>query len=107
MASETTNGEIMLPVNLVRTIQETKFHVINGDKRYNALLERPWIHNMRVVPSMLHKVLKFPTAEGIKIVYGEQPAAKKMDPIGNYQSSIELGPKVQAGKAKEKAAVRG
>ena len=46
--------------------------------RYNALFGRPWIHNMRAVPSTLHQVLKFPTLEGIKIVYGEQPAAKEM-----------------------------
>ncbi|XP_070053780.1 uncharacterized protein [Nicotiana tomentosiformis] len=51
MASETTKGEITLPANVARTIQETKFHVIDGDMRYNALLGRPWIHNMRAVPS--------------------------------------------------------
>nr|XP_009785368.1 PREDICTED: uncharacterized protein LOC104233642 [Nicotiana sylvestris] len=76
MASETTKGEIMLPVNVAGTIQETKFHVIEGDMRHNALLGRPWIHNTRVVPSTLHQVLKFLTPEGIKTVYGEQPAAK-------------------------------
>ncbi|XP_019245177.1 PREDICTED: uncharacterized protein LOC109225039 [Nicotiana attenuata] len=78
MASETTKGEIMLPVNVARSIQEMKFHVIEGDMRYNALLGRPWIPNMRAVPSTLHQVLKFPTPEGIKTVYGEQPAAKEM-----------------------------
>ncbi|XP_070023425.1 uncharacterized protein [Nicotiana sylvestris] len=78
MASETTKGEISLLVNMAETIQETKFHVIEGDIRYNALLERPWIHNMRAVPSTLHQVLKSPTSDGIKIVYGEQPAAKEM-----------------------------
>nr|XP_009795592.1 PREDICTED: uncharacterized protein LOC104242263 [Nicotiana sylvestris] len=30
MASETTKGEIILPVNVARTILETKFHVIKG-----------------------------------------------------------------------------
>ncbi|XP_070006090.1 uncharacterized protein [Nicotiana sylvestris] len=78
MASETTKGEIMLPVNVTGTIQETKFHVIKDDMRYNALLERPWIHNMRAVPSTLHQVLKFPTLEGIKMVYDEQPVSKDM-----------------------------
>ncbi|XP_070013862.1 uncharacterized protein [Nicotiana sylvestris] len=78
MASETTKGEIILLVNVAGTIQETKFHVIKGDMRYNALLGRPWIHNMRVVPSTLHQVLKFPTSGGAKMVYGEQLAAKEM-----------------------------
>ena len=54
MACETTKGEITLPVNTVETIQEMKFCVIEGDMRYNALFERPWIHSMRVIPSTLH-----------------------------------------------------
>ncbi|XP_019257596.1 PREDICTED: uncharacterized protein LOC109235796 [Nicotiana attenuata] len=54
MASETTKGAIIIPVNVAGTIQETKFHVVEGDMRYNALLGRPWIHNMTVVPSTFH-----------------------------------------------------
>ncbi|XP_070040516.1 uncharacterized protein [Nicotiana tomentosiformis] len=77
MASETTRGEVILPVN-VATIQETKFYVIEGDMRYNALLGRPWIHNMRTVPSTLHQMLKFPTPNGVKMVHREQNAAKEM-----------------------------
>lgn len=78
MASETTKGEITLPVNVAGTIQATKFHVIKGDMRYNALLGRPWIHNMRAVPSTLHQMMKFPTSDGIKTVNGEQHVAKEM-----------------------------
>ncbi|XP_070049721.1 uncharacterized protein [Nicotiana tomentosiformis] len=78
MASEMTKGEIILPVNIVGTIQETKFHVIEGDMRYNALFRRPWIHNMRAVPSTLRQMLKFPTPDGIKTVYVEHHTAKEM-----------------------------
>ncbi|XP_070036805.1 uncharacterized protein [Nicotiana tomentosiformis] len=78
IACETTKGEIILPVNVAGTIQETKFHVIEGDMRYNALLRRPWIHNMRAVPSTLHQILKFPTLDGEKTVYAEQHVAKEM-----------------------------
>ncbi|XP_070010027.1 uncharacterized protein [Nicotiana sylvestris] len=77
MVTETTKGEIILPVNVYGTIQKTKFHVIEGDMRYNTLLGRPWIHKMRTVPT-LHQVLKFPTPEEVKMVYGEQLAAKEM-----------------------------
>ncbi|XP_070029493.1 uncharacterized protein [Nicotiana sylvestris] len=76
MASATTKREILLLVNVARTIQDTKFHVIEGDMRYNVLLGRPWIHNMRAVPSTLYQMMKFPTEEGIKTVYGEQHAAR-------------------------------
>uniref|UniRef100_A0A1S4BB29 SpoVT-AbrB domain-containing protein n=1 Tax=Nicotiana tabacum TaxID=4097 RepID=A0A1S4BB29_TOBAC len=78
MASEMTKGQITLPMNIARTIQNTKFHVIEGGMRYNALLRRPWINNMKAVPLTLHQVMKFPTSDGVKIVYGEQHAAKEM-----------------------------
>ncbi|XP_070049586.1 uncharacterized protein [Nicotiana tomentosiformis] len=99
MASKTTKGEIILSVNVVGMIQETKFHVIEGDMRYNALLGRPWIHNMRVVPSTLHQVLKFPTSEGVKTVYEKQPAAKeifaidKVTPVSALSSAKGLNSK--------------
>ncbi|XP_070004466.1 uncharacterized protein [Nicotiana sylvestris] len=41
MGRETTKGEIILPVNIAGTKQDRKFHVIEGDMRYNALLGRP------------------------------------------------------------------
>ncbi|XP_070018234.1 uncharacterized protein [Nicotiana sylvestris] len=78
IASETTKGEIILPVNVAGTIHDTKFHVIKGDMRYNALLGRPWIHNMRAVPLTFHQMMKFPIEDGVKTVYGEQYAAKEM-----------------------------
>ncbi|XP_070015829.1 uncharacterized protein [Nicotiana sylvestris] len=78
MACETTKEEIILPMNVVGNIQDTKFHVIEGDMRYNALLGRPWIHNMRAVPSTLYQMMKFPIVDGVKTVYGEQHAEKEI-----------------------------
>ncbi|XP_070017622.1 uncharacterized protein [Nicotiana sylvestris] len=78
MASETTKGEIILPINIFGTIQDTKFHVIEGDMRYNALLGRSWIYSMREVPSTFHQILKFPMKDGMKTVYGKQHVAKEM-----------------------------
>ncbi|XP_060202189.1 uncharacterized protein LOC132630649 [Lycium barbarum] len=54
MACETTKGEITLPINVANIVQYTKFYVIDGEMRYNALLERPWLHIMRALPSTLH-----------------------------------------------------
>ncbi|XP_070049342.1 uncharacterized protein [Nicotiana tomentosiformis] len=98
MAYETTKWEITLPVNIAGTVQETMFYVIEEDMRYNALFGRPWIHNMRVVPSTLHQVLKFLMSGGTKIVYGEQPDAKEMFAvdevvlISTLTAPKELGP---------------
>ncbi|XP_070013507.1 uncharacterized protein [Nicotiana sylvestris] len=90
MANETTKGEIILPVNVAETIHEKKFYVIEGDIRYNVLLGRPWIHNMRAVLSTLHQVLKFPISEGIKMVYGEPPAAKEIFAIDEVVPVLTL-----------------
>ncbi|XP_070015711.1 uncharacterized protein [Nicotiana sylvestris] len=90
MASETTKEKIILPVNVSGTVQNTKFHVIEGDMRYNALLGRPWIHNVRAVPSTLHQMMKFPTKDGIKIVYGEQHAAQEMFAVNDMAPTSTL-----------------
>nr|XP_009787079.1 PREDICTED: uncharacterized protein LOC104235099 [Nicotiana sylvestris] len=78
MIEEETKGEIILPIDTSGTIQNTEFQVIDGDMRYNALLGRPWIHNMRAVPSTLHQVIRFPTRDGIATIRGEQREAREM-----------------------------
>ncbi|XP_060177841.1 uncharacterized protein LOC132607780 [Lycium barbarum] len=78
MVCETMKGEITLAVNTIRTVRKTKFYVIEGEMRYNALLGRSWVHEMREVPSMLHQMLKFPTSERVKTVHGEQPVVREM-----------------------------
>ncbi|XP_070008324.1 uncharacterized protein [Nicotiana sylvestris] len=105
MPSETTKEEIMLPVYVAGTIQETKFHVIEGDMRYNVLLGRPWIHNMRVVPSTLYQVLKFPIPKGVKMVYDEQPIAKEMFAIDEVIPVLTLT-SAKEPKSKEKKEVK-
>ncbi|XP_060210589.1 uncharacterized protein LOC132637529 [Lycium barbarum] len=78
MECETTKGEITLPVNIAGTVRQMKFYDIEGEMRYNALLGRLWVHDMREVSSTLHQMLKFPTSEGVKTVHGEQPVAREM-----------------------------
>ncbi|XP_070051994.1 uncharacterized protein [Nicotiana tomentosiformis] len=55
-----TNGEIELSTYAEGVIKETKFQVIDTDMTYNVILGRPWIHDMDVVPSILHQVIEFP-----------------------------------------------
>lgn len=37
----------------------TPIHVMSGELKYNLFLGRPWIHSMQVVPSTLHRQIKF------------------------------------------------
>ncbi|XP_009757891.2 uncharacterized protein [Nicotiana sylvestris] len=56
-----TKGEIMLTTFTEGVVKDTKFQVIDTDMGYNMILGRPWIHDMDVVPSTLHQVIKFPS----------------------------------------------
>ncbi|XP_019231027.1 PREDICTED: uncharacterized protein LOC109211885 [Nicotiana attenuata] len=76
-----TRGEILLPTNAEGVIKTTLFEVVNGDMGYNIIFGRPWLHEMKVVPSTYHQLLKFLTPEGIKQIIGDQPAAKEMNAI--------------------------
>nr|XP_009770068.1 PREDICTED: uncharacterized protein LOC104220817 [Nicotiana sylvestris] len=43
---ERTYGEIVLPILAGGFTLETKFHVMNQETTYNAIIGRPWIHAM-------------------------------------------------------------
>ncbi|XP_059285073.1 uncharacterized protein LOC132038418 [Lycium ferocissimum] len=86
MASEMVKAEIILPINAGGMLKPTKFYVIDGDMSYNTIFGRPWIHDMKVVPSTLHLLFKFPTPNGIGKIRGEQSAAKGMFAIESHKS---------------------
>ncbi|XP_019234987.1 PREDICTED: uncharacterized protein LOC109215381 [Nicotiana attenuata] len=81
LTSITTRGEILLPTNAERVMKTTLFEVVDGDMGYNIILGRPWLHEMKAVPSTYHQLLKFPTPEGIKQIREDQPAAREMNTI--------------------------
>ncbi|XP_070045410.1 uncharacterized protein [Nicotiana tomentosiformis] len=78
LASVTIQGEILLPTNVEGVMKTTLFEAVDSDTGYNIILGRPWLHEMKAVPSTYHQLLKFPTPEGIKQIIGNQPAAKEM-----------------------------
>ncbi|XP_074377880.1 uncharacterized protein LOC141719400 [Apium graveolens] len=56
-----TMGEITLPTYAQGINILENFCIIDVNSAYNIIMGRPWIHNLKVVPSTYHKVLKFPT----------------------------------------------
>ncbi|XP_070036732.1 uncharacterized protein [Nicotiana tomentosiformis] len=81
LASVTTRGEILLLTNGEGVMKITLFEVVDGDMGYNIILGRPWLHEIKVVPSTYHQLLKFPTLEGIKKIRVDQPAMREMNAI--------------------------
>ncbi|XP_028080064.1 uncharacterized protein LOC114281712 [Camellia sinensis] len=53
-----------------------EFKMIDTPSPYNAILGRPWLHAMRVVPSTLHQLLRFPTEQRIEEVREDQVQTK-------------------------------
>ncbi|XP_060202082.1 uncharacterized protein LOC132630522 [Lycium barbarum] len=78
MSSETTKEEIDLPMEAGGIIKMIKFYVIDDNMQYNAIFGRPWLQDMKAIPSTLHLLLKFPTLGGIRQIQGEQPTSKEM-----------------------------
>ncbi|XP_028216699.1 uncharacterized protein LOC114398737 [Glycine soja] len=66
------SGEIDLPVQIGPHTCQVTFQVMDINPAYNFLLGRPWIHSVRVVPSMLHQKLKFVVGGHLVIVSGEE-----------------------------------
>ena len=71
-----TLGDITLPVYAAGVNLHITFVVLDNPSAYNVILGRPWIHDMRAVPSTFHQVVRFPTAWGVKEIKGEQATSR-------------------------------
>ncbi|CAL1393526.1 unnamed protein product [Linum trigynum] len=61
-----------------QTVENTiNFHVIDCPSTYNCILGRPFLHQVRAIPSTLHLKLKFPTISGVGCVKGDQALARQ------------------------------
>ena len=70
-------GQISLTVIMEGNEVSVTFTIVSSFSPYTAILGRPWIHSMRVVPSSLHVKIKFPTERGVIVVKGDQQAARQ------------------------------
>nr|XP_009605444.1 uncharacterized protein LOC104099993 [Nicotiana tomentosiformis] len=77
-AVERTSREITLTVLAGGVTQEKSFQIIDQATAYNAIVGRPWIHPMKVVPSSLYQEIKYPTPWGIFKSRSEQEETKKV-----------------------------
>ncbi|XP_074354097.1 uncharacterized protein LOC141693012 [Apium graveolens] len=72
-----TLGEITLPTYTQGVNLLEKLCIIDVDSTYNIIMGRPWIHNLKAVPSTYHQVLKFPTPWGAQEIRGDQDMARE------------------------------
>ncbi|KAJ9551982.1 hypothetical protein OSB04_016027 [Centaurea solstitialis] len=88
---DTTNTlrEIILPVFAKGINKKIKFNVIDCQSAYNAILGRPWIHDMKAVPSTYHQKVKFPSPWGVQEI--NQDAVQSYDDL--QLEEVVLDPK--------------
>ena len=53
------------------------FLIVDAPLAYNILLGRPSLNAIRAIPSAYHMVIKFPTANGVRMVRGDQRIARE------------------------------
>ncbi|XP_074288892.1 uncharacterized protein LOC141614037 [Silene latifolia] len=68
--------EIVIPTFVGGMNKQVWYLVIDGPSTYNVILGRPWIHEMKAVPSTYHQSLKFPTPWGVQEIRGDQNVAR-------------------------------
>ena len=82
------SGERVLPlgsIQLVLTMGDppfqatttVKFLIVDAPLAYNMLLGRPSLNAIRAIPSTYYRVIKFPTANGVGMVQGDQRMARE------------------------------
>ena len=73
----TPEGQIKLPVVTKGKEVEVNFIVVNAFLPYKAILGHPWIHAIGAVLSTLHQKIKFPTEDGVAIVWANQKVVRQ------------------------------
>ncbi|XP_021726860.1 uncharacterized protein LOC110694008 [Chenopodium quinoa] len=86
-----TSGEITLATYAKGVNLQVKFLVIDTLSSYNMILGRPWVHEMKAIPSTYRQVIKFPTRWGIQEIKGDPKEAKECYKIALKATSAEKG----------------
>ena len=85
-SSTTSLGDIVLPVQAGPVTLNVQFSIVQELSPFNVILERTWLHYMKVIPSTYHQMVSFLTNDGQIDLYGSQLAARQC-----YQIAREVG----------------
>ncbi|XP_070025107.1 uncharacterized protein [Nicotiana sylvestris] len=88
-SSVVTKMEVTLATFAEGVVKDMKFQVIEIEMAYNKILGRPWIHEIDVVPSTLHQVIKFPSPWGICQIRGDQQTSRSINSVSDSTTKNE------------------
>ncbi|KAJ9566630.1 hypothetical protein OSB04_002596, partial [Centaurea solstitialis] len=89
-----TLGEIILPVFAKGINKQTKFNVVDCQSAYNVILGRPWIHEMKAIPSTYHQKIKFPSPWGIQEIASENKVAREYCFAWSHEDMVGIDPSI-------------
>nr|XP_016499141.1 PREDICTED: uncharacterized protein LOC107817784 [Nicotiana tabacum] len=88
-SSVVTKGEVTLATFVEGVVKDTKFQVVEMEMAYNMIFGRPWIHEMDVVPSTLHQVIKLPSPWGVRQIRGDQQTSRSINYVADSSAKNE------------------
>ena len=69
-------GVVSLPIIEGSVTEVTKFLVITVTSLYNLIMGQTWIHKIKVTQSTFHQAFRFPTANAVDEILGDQSDLK-------------------------------
>ena len=69
------------PYNVIK-----EFYVADLKSPHNAIFGRPWLHMMKVVPSMYHQMVRYPTPTETTHIIRDQAATKAISAVVQKRS---------------------
>ncbi|XP_074288823.1 uncharacterized protein LOC141613977 [Silene latifolia] len=88
--TKSTLGEIYLPTYVEGVAFYEIIGVLDCLCSYNVILGRPWIHNIKAVPSTCHQCIKIPTDWGVATIKGKHKSAQEWYTDALKSSKAEL-----------------
>ena len=94
-------GTVTLPVVVgaypQQVTKDVNFLIVNCSSSYNAIIGRPTLNSLKVVTSIYHLSIKFPTEYGVGQVQGDQLVAKRC-----YLAMLAMDKQVQTMSIEER-----
>lgn len=84
--STTSLGDVVLPIQAGPVTQNVQFSVVKDRSTFNVIMGCTWLHNMKVIPSTYHQMVRYLTEDKQIDLLGSQLATRQC-----YEVMLESG----------------